>query len=93
MMRCDPPFTADGAREAFALMKLQRSGTIVFIGSKNAVAATVNAAAYASAKAAALRNFPGQHDLTGAFDRYLQSTAHVRRSAEGLADASGAQAL
>ena len=42
------------AREAFALMKQQRSGTIVFIGSKNAVAATVNAAAYASAKAAAL---------------------------------------
>ena len=42
------------AREAFALMKLQKSGTIVFIGSKNALAASVNAAAYASAKAAAL---------------------------------------
>jgi len=42
------------AREAFALMKQQKRGTIVFIGSKNAVAATVNAAAYASAKAAAL---------------------------------------
>jgi len=42
------------ARSAFSLMKLQKSGSIVFIGSKNAVAATVNAAAYASAKAAAL---------------------------------------
>jgi rhamnulose-1-phosphate aldolase/alcohol dehydrogenase len=42
------------AREAFSLMKLQRAGTIVFIGSKNAVAASVNASAYASAKAAAL---------------------------------------
>ncbi len=42
------------AREAFRLMKLQKGGSIVFIGSKNGVAATVNAAAYASAKAAAL---------------------------------------
>jgi rhamnulose-1-phosphate aldolase/alcohol dehydrogenase len=42
------------ARGAFPLMKLQKGGTIVFIGSKNGVAATVNAAAYASAKAAAL---------------------------------------
>src|SRR6185369_16387522 len=36
------------------LMKLQKAGSIVFIGSKNAVAAAVNASAYASAKAAAL---------------------------------------
>jgi NAD(P)-dependent dehydrogenase (short-subunit alcohol dehydrogenase family) len=42
------------ARAAFPLMKLQKGGAIVFIGSKNGVAATVNAAAYASAKAAAL---------------------------------------
>ena len=35
-------------------MKLQKSGSIVFIGSKNAIAAAVNASAYASAKAAAL---------------------------------------
>ena len=42
------------ARSAFPLMKLQKGGSIVFIGSKNGVAATVNAAAYASAKAAAL---------------------------------------
>lgn len=42
------------ARAAFPLMKLQKGGSIVFIGSKNGVAATVNAAAYASAKAAAL---------------------------------------
>ena len=41
-------------REAFSLMKQQKSGSIVFIGSKNAVAAAVNASAYASAKAAAL---------------------------------------
>jgi rhamnulose-1-phosphate aldolase/alcohol dehydrogenase len=41
-------------RAAFPLMKLQKAGSIVFIGSKNALAATVNAAAYASAKAAAL---------------------------------------
>jgi rhamnulose-1-phosphate aldolase/alcohol dehydrogenase len=42
------------ARAAFPLMKLQKGGSIVFIGSKNGVAATVNAAAYASAKASAL---------------------------------------
>ena len=42
------------ARAAFPLMKLQRKGSIVFIGSKNGVAAAVNASAYASAKAAAL---------------------------------------
>lgn len=42
------------ARAAFPMMKLQKSGSIVFIGSKNAVAAAVNASAYASAKAAAL---------------------------------------
>jgi rhamnulose-1-phosphate aldolase/alcohol dehydrogenase len=42
------------ARAAFPLLKLQNGGSIVFIGSKNGVAATVNAAAYASAKAAAL---------------------------------------
>jgi rhamnulose-1-phosphate aldolase/alcohol dehydrogenase len=49
---------ADGyfltARAAFPLMKQQRSGSIVFIGSKNALAATTNAAAYASAKAASV---------------------------------------
>jgi rhamnulose-1-phosphate aldolase/alcohol dehydrogenase len=42
------------ARAAFPLMKLQKGGSIVFIGSKNGVAAAVNASAYASAKAAAL---------------------------------------
>jgi len=42
------------ARSAFPLMKLQKSGSIVFIGSKNAIAAAVNASAYASAKAAAV---------------------------------------
>jgi rhamnulose-1-phosphate aldolase/alcohol dehydrogenase len=42
------------ARAAFPLMKLQKAGAIVFIGSKNAVAAAVNASAYASAKAASL---------------------------------------
>lgn len=42
------------ARAAFPLMKLQRGGSIIFIGSKNGVAAAVNASAYASAKAAAL---------------------------------------
>jgi len=49
---------ADGyfltARAAFMLMKDQGGGSIVFIGSKNAVAATKNAAAYASSKAAAV---------------------------------------
>jgi len=48
---------ADGyflaARAAFGLMK-GRGGSIVFVGSKNALAATPNASAYASAKAAAL---------------------------------------
>jgi rhamnulose-1-phosphate aldolase/alcohol dehydrogenase len=48
---------ADGyflaARAAFELMK-GHGGSIVFIGSKNAVAATPNASAYASAKAAAV---------------------------------------
>ena len=42
------------SRAAFPLMKLQPGGSIVFIGSKNALAASVNASAYASAKAAAL---------------------------------------
>jgi rhamnulose-1-phosphate aldolase/alcohol dehydrogenase len=42
------------ARAAFPLMKRQRGGSIVFIGSKNALAATPNASAYASAKAAAV---------------------------------------
>jgi len=42
------------ARAAFKLMQPQRSGSIVFIGSKNALAATTNASAYASAKAASV---------------------------------------
>jgi rhamnulose-1-phosphate aldolase/alcohol dehydrogenase len=45
------------ARAAFALMKHNKGGeggSIVFIGSKNGLAAAVNASAYASAKAAAL---------------------------------------
>jgi rhamnulose-1-phosphate aldolase/alcohol dehydrogenase len=42
------------ARSAFPLMKLQKGGSIVFIGSKNGIAPAVNASAYASAKAAAL---------------------------------------
>jgi rhamnulose-1-phosphate aldolase/alcohol dehydrogenase len=41
------------SRAAFELMQ-KRGGSIVFIGSKNALAATPNASAYASAKAAAL---------------------------------------
>lgn len=41
------------ARAAFPLLKRQ-GGSIVFIGSKNALAATPNASAYASAKAAAV---------------------------------------
>src|SRR6185295_10593445 len=42
------------ARSAFPLLKQQKGGSIVFIGSKNALAATPNASAYASAKAASL---------------------------------------
>ncbi|RAK50825.1 bifunctional rhamnulose-1-phosphate aldolase/short-chain dehydrogenase [Phenylobacterium deserti] len=42
------------ARAAFPLLKQQGGGSIVFIGSKNAVAATPGASAYASAKAASL---------------------------------------
>ncbi|MEA3001495.1 MAG: hypothetical protein QOH81_283 [Sphingomonadales bacterium] len=42
------------ARSAFPLMRMQKGGSIIFIGSKNALAATPNASAYASAKAAAL---------------------------------------
>lgn len=43
------------AREAFSVFKEQkRGGSIVFVGSKNALAATPNASAYASAKAAEL---------------------------------------
>jgi rhamnulose-1-phosphate aldolase/alcohol dehydrogenase len=41
------------SREAFPLLKAF-GGAIVFVGSKNALAATVNASAYASAKAAAV---------------------------------------
>jgi rhamnulose-1-phosphate aldolase/alcohol dehydrogenase len=45
------------ARAAFAMMKLNKGGdggSIIFIGSKNGLAAATNASAYASAKAAAL---------------------------------------
>ena len=42
------------AKAAFPLMKLQGGGAIVFIGSKNGIAAATNASAYASAKAASL---------------------------------------
>lgn len=42
------------ARSAFPLMKIQGGGSIVFIGSKNALAASTNASAYASAKAASV---------------------------------------
>jgi rhamnulose-1-phosphate aldolase/alcohol dehydrogenase len=42
------------ARAAFRLLKAQRGGSIIFIGSKNGLAAATNAAAYASAKAASL---------------------------------------
>ena len=42
------------ARAAFPLMKQNGGGSIVFIGSKNGIAAASNASAYASAKAASL---------------------------------------
>jgi rhamnulose-1-phosphate aldolase/alcohol dehydrogenase len=42
------------ARAAFPLMRRQKRGSIVFIGSKNALAATPNASAYSSAKAASV---------------------------------------
>jgi rhamnulose-1-phosphate aldolase/alcohol dehydrogenase len=42
------------ARAAFPLMRLQKKGSIIFIGSKNALASTLNASAYASAKAASV---------------------------------------
>jgi rhamnulose-1-phosphate aldolase/alcohol dehydrogenase len=42
------------ARAAFPLMKVNGGGSIVFIGSKNGIAAATNASAYASAKAASL---------------------------------------
>lgn len=42
------------ARAAFPLMRTMGGGAIVFIGSKNGIAAAINASAYASAKAAAL---------------------------------------
>lgn len=42
------------SRAALPLMRQQGGGSIIFIGSKNALAATPNASAYASAKAAAL---------------------------------------
>jgi rhamnulose-1-phosphate aldolase/alcohol dehydrogenase len=42
------------SRAAFPLLRLQKGGSIIFIGSKNGLAATPNASAYASAKAASL---------------------------------------
>jgi rhamnulose-1-phosphate aldolase/alcohol dehydrogenase len=42
------------SRAAFPLMRRQGGGAIVFVGSKNGLAATPNASAYASAKAATL---------------------------------------
>lgn len=41
-------------RAALPLMRLQKNGAIIVVGSKNALASTPNASAYASAKAAAL---------------------------------------
>jgi NAD(P)-dependent dehydrogenase (short-subunit alcohol dehydrogenase family) len=41
-------------RTAFPLMRAAGGGSIIFIGSKNGIAAAANAAAYASAKAATL---------------------------------------
>jgi len=41
-------------KQAFPLMRAQKRGSIIFIGSKNALAATPNASAYASAKAASV---------------------------------------
>ena len=71
------------ARAAFPLMRLQRGGSIVFIGSKNALAATPNASAYASAKAASVHlarclamegagcGHPCQHSESGRSDQGL----------------------
>lgn len=42
------------AREAMRIMRQNGGGSIVFVGSKNGLAAAVNASAYASAKAASL---------------------------------------
>jgi rhamnulose-1-phosphate aldolase/alcohol dehydrogenase len=42
------------AKEAMKLMKAGGGGSIIFIGSKNGIAPAINAAAYASAKAASL---------------------------------------
>jgi rhamnulose-1-phosphate aldolase/alcohol dehydrogenase len=42
------------ARAAFPLLRRQSGGSVIFIGSKNALAATPGASAYASAKAASL---------------------------------------
>ena len=42
------------SRAAFPQMRVNGGGSIIFIGSKNALAATPNASAYASAKAAAV---------------------------------------
>ncbi len=42
------------SREVFRVMKLQRGGSIVFVGSKNALVASAGAAAYGAAKAAAV---------------------------------------
>ena len=42
------------AREAFRIMKVQKSGSIIFVVSKNALAASPNVAAYGAAKASSL---------------------------------------
>lgn len=42
------------ARETFKIMKQSIGGSIIFVGSKNAIAAAANASAYSSAKAASL---------------------------------------
>jgi NAD(P)-dependent dehydrogenase (short-subunit alcohol dehydrogenase family) len=44
-------------------MKAQGGSSVVFIGSKNGVAAATNASAYASAKAAAMGRWPGWHTI------------------------------
>ena len=74
------------SRDAFALMKKQGiGGSIVFIGSKNALVASGGASAYCSAKAAAIapRALPGPR---GRRDRRPRERREPRRGHPGLAD-------
>ena len=80
------PAISSSSREAFALMKRQgRGGSIVFVGSKNALVASPGASAYCTAKAAAL-HLARCLAVEGAPTRHPRQRRQSRRGDPRIAD-------